>query len=193
MKTHSIQFTFTPPSFGKQNKLCTTNTISQWYRFAKTKIKQEFQVEITEWHLPQWENNPYTKADIEFTVLRKDGKNIDSDSFSVSCYKWLRDMLVTNGYLLDDNMVKQTMNPTQLHVEGSVETSVACKITLYERYEMTLEELKETIAKITNELENNIGGDVHVKAASLRVRNMLGEIKNATPQLRADLRELDGK
>ncbi len=192
METHSLQFTFIPPAFGKKNQLCTTNTISKWYRFAKTKIKQEFQVELTEWFLPEWEDNPYTKADIEFTVLRKDGKNLDSDSFSVSAYKWLRDMLVTNGYLIDDNMVKQTMHPTLLHVEGNIETSVRVEITLYERYEMTVEELRATVDILQAEMEK-VGGEGHVKNASGRVRKILGEIKNATPELRRELVDLDKK
>ena len=187
-----MSFIFTPPSFGTKNQLCTTNTISKWYRFNKTKIKQEFNSEITEWHLPEWTDNPYTKAEIVFTILKKDGKNIDSDSFSVSCYKWLRDLVVIQGYLVDDNDVVQIMNPTLLHVEGSVETSVRVVITFKEKYIMTVDELKALIDAIQKDL-TIVDGDVHKKSASARVRKALGEIKNAVPQLRRDLVELDKK
>jgi hypothetical protein len=192
MEEYEIEFIFTPPGFGKKNQLCTANTIPKWYRYSKTKIKQEFQNIISEWYLPEWDDNPYKCAELDFTILRKDGKNIDSDSFAISAYKWIRDMLVINDYLVDDDRVKQTMHPTILNVDGNVETSIKTKIKLTERYVMTIEELKVKAEELLNDLEK-VGGSNHVKASSARVRKILGEIKNATPQLRRDLIELDKK
>jgi len=94
--------------------------------------------------------------------------------------------------MVDDDKIRVVLNPTQLYVEGSVETSVRIVIKLYERFEMTINELKTKAEQLVNELEN-VGEDTHVKAASGRVRNLLGEIKNATPQLRRDLIALDKK
>jgi len=192
MEEHIIHFVFVPPSFGTKNpQLVTLNNVTKWWKFAKTKLKAEFKADLSDWSLPPWEDNPYTKAEIEYTIRRKDGKKIDSDNLAFP-YKWLQDLLVENEYLVDDDKIRVVLNPTQLHVEGSIETSVACNITLYERYQMTLDELKESIEALQSELKN-IGGDTHIKAASLRARKILGDIKNATPQLRADLRDLDGK
>ena len=192
MVEHKIEFIFTPPTFGKKNDLCTMNTYSRWGRFAKTKIKHEFQTLITEWCLPEWEDNPYLSAEIEYTILRRNGKNIDSDALCGFTYKILQDMLVLNSYLVDDNKVKVIMNPTLLHVEGAVETSVRVEIHLKERYIMTVTELKLLVNNLQLDLEK-VDSDQHVKTASARVRKALGEIKNATPELRRALIILDKK
>jgi len=190
MGGHKINFIFVPPSFGiRKPELVTLNNITRWWKFAKTKIKDEFKSEISEWNLPEWDDNPFTKAEIEYTILRKDGYKLDSDNLAFT-YKWLQDVLVENCYLIDDDKIKVVLNPTQLHVEGNVETSVRVAITLTERYIMTVEELKALIDALQKDLEN-VGGDKHVKTASARVRKALGEIKNATAQLRRDLVLLD--
>jgi len=189
MGEHKVSFNFVPPAFGKKNELCTMNNHSRWGRFAKTKIKQEFQDMISEWSLPPWEDNPFTKAEMECTILRKDGKKLDSDNLAFT-YKWLQDILVLNNYLVDDDHVKVTLNPTRLNVKGEVETSVHVEIRLYERFTMTIEELKAAMAKLEKELEN-VGGENHVKAASLRARKILSEMKNAIPGLRKQLLDLD--
>jgi hypothetical protein len=192
MEEQQIEFVFVPPSFGKKNPtLATLNNVSKWWKFAKTKMKDNFITELSEWSLPPWEDNPYTKAEIEYTILRKDGKKIDSDNLAFS-YKWLQDLLVENQYMTDDDKIRVVLNPTRLHVEGSVETSVHVTIRLYERYVMTVDELKELVDNLQEELKS-VDGDGHVKASSLRVRKMLIDIKNATPQLRRDLLALDGK
>ena len=191
MEGKKIEFIFTPPTFGKKNELCSLNNISKWFRFAKTKLKAEFKNNLMEWSLPEWEDNPYTKAKIEYTIRRKDGRKIDSDNL-VIVYKWLQDLMVEQNYMIDDDHVKVTLHPTQLHVEGEIETSVHVTIHLYERYTMTIEELKQKVQDLANDLVH-VGDEGHVKAASGRVRKVLGEIKNATAQLRRDLVEMDKK
>jgi len=187
-----IDFIFVPPSFGiRKPALATLNNVSKWWGFAQTKMKQSFKAELQDWSLPIWEENPYTEAHIEYTILRSNGFKLDSDNLAFS-YKWLQDLLVENGYLVDDDKIRVVLNPTQLHVEGNVETSVRVAITLKEKYIMTVDELKALIGAIQKDLEK-IDGEGHKKPASARVRKALGEIKNATPQLRRDLIELDKK
>ncbi len=192
MEEHKIDFIFTPPVFGKKNELCSLNNLSRWYRFAKTKIKQDFKTQLGEWFLPQWEDqNPFTQAEIEYTILRKDGKKLDSDNLTI-VYKWLQDFLVEQNYMIDDDSIKVILNPTCLYVEGSVETSVRVSITLKKRFKMTITELKATIDLIKADLEKIDTADgEHGKPASMRVRKMLVELKNATPELRRDLIALD--
>ena len=55
---------------------------------------------------------------------------------------------------------------------------------------MTLGELEEKMIKLVFEL-GKVGGTNHNKAASARARKILSEIKNAVPQLRKELIELD--
>lgn len=185
-----MRFIFTPPTYGKKQELCSLNNMSKWYRFHKTKIKHEFKLTLGEWFLPLWEDNPYTKAEISYTILRKDGKKLDSDNLTI-IYKWLQDYIVEQNYLVDDDHVKVTLNPTQLNVEGEIETSVLVVIKLQEVYTMTVDELRDEVATLHVQLQTQIGKGQHVKAASGRVRKILGEIKNAVPQLRRDLVDLD--
>ena len=190
MGEHKIDFIFVPPSFGiRKPELVTLNNVTRWWKFAKTKIKDEFKSEISEWNLPEWDDNPFTKAEIEYTILRKDGYKLDSDNLAFT-YKWLQDVLVENSYLIDDDKIRVVLNPTQLHVKGNVETSVRVTITLIERYTMTIEELKALVQKLSEDLVH-VGDEGHNKRASARVRKGLGELKNATAQLRRDLVELD--
>ncbi len=193
MEERKLNFIFTPPSFGiKKPQLATLNNVTKWWGFAQTKMKQEFKTVLTEWSLPPVEDdNPYTKAEIEYTILRKDGYKIDSDNLAFS-YKWLQDLLVENGYLVDDDQVRVVLNPTLLYVEGNVETSVRVEITLKEKYIMTVNELKTKIndIKLDLTLVDTEDGS-HMKTASIRVRKALGEIKNAVPELRRELVERD--
>jgi len=57
---------------------------------------------------------------------------------------------------------------------------------------MTIEELKERSLQMLKDLEH-IGGDDHVKAASLRVRRYIDLIKREGTQFKKDLLELDKK
>ena len=190
MGEHKIEFIFVPPCFGiRKPELITLNNVTKWWKFAKTKIKDEFKAELSDWSLPTWEENPYTAAEIEYTILRNNGFKLDSDNLAFP-YKWLQDLLVENGYMVDDDKIRVVLNPTQLHVEGSVETSVRVTITLKEKYIMTVTELKALVDALKADLEL-VDGEKHVKTASARVRKSLGEIKNATPELRRDLVALD--
>ena len=185
-----ISFIFTPPTFGKKKELCSLNNLSRWYRHRKTEIKNEFKQMLGEWFLAEWDENPFTKADISYTILRKDGRKLDSDNLTI-IYKWLQDFIVEQNYLVDDDHVRVILNPTQLYVEESVETSVLVTITLKETYIMTVNELRDAVATLHIELQTRIGPGQHVKSASASARKILGEIKNAVPQLRRDLITLD--
>jgi hypothetical protein len=57
---------------------------------------------------------------------------------------------------------------------------------------MTIEELRAVLHSLETNLAE-VGEDVHNKSASARARMLLGKIKNATPQLRKTLIELDKK
>lgn len=184
-----IEFIFTPPTFGKKQELCSLNNLSRWYRFQKTRIKSDFKEMLGDWFLPEWEENPYTKAEISYTILRKDNRKFDSDNLTI-IYKMLQDFLVEQNYISDDDHVKITLNPTQLNVEGSVETSVLVNIILKDRYTMTLEDLKENSEKLNEEMQT-LFSDKRTKTGSARIRKILVDIKKATPQLNRDLIALD--
>ena len=185
-----MAFIIVPPVFGKKAELCSLNNMSRWYRFQKTKIKQEFKEYLEAWFLPLWDDCVFTKAEISYTVLRKDAKKLDADNLTI-IYKWFQDLLVENSYLSDDDKVKVILNPTILNAEDSeFETSVLISVKLTEKYTMTIEELKAK-AEALNIALSKVGDEHHVKSASGRARKILGEIKNATPELRRQLVALD--
>ena len=174
----------------KESILCLTNNISLWWKHSKTRIKNEFKDILKQWYLPEWQDNPYERAEIHFTVLRANGKKLDADSMAPSTFKWSMDTLVEQGYLVDDDKVKLVLHPTRLNQKNQNETMVLMQVKLEEQYKMTVNELREKIEQLKEDLES-VGGEKHVKAASARVRKILGEIKNATPGLRRELVDMD--
>ena len=188
-----VDIVFTPAMLGlkrKSDEVASTNNLSKWWRHSKTRIKESFKNTLKEWYLPEWDDNIYRKAEIHFTILRTNQRKMDADSLGPSTYKWAIDCLTEQGYIEDDDQCKVVLHPTLLGQKGNIETSVRMQVKLLERFEMTVEELKIKIAELAAEMEK-VGGENHVKASSKRVRKILGEIKNATPQLRRELVDLD--
>ena len=194
-KEFDLEIVFTPAMLCRKKKsdeLVSNNNLSKWWRQSKTKIMNNFKDTMKEWYLPISDDNPYRWAEIHFTILRTNNRKIDSDALGSSTYKWTIDLLVEQGYLLDDDQCRVVQNPTLLNCEGTIETSVRMQVNFYERFEMTIDKLRDKLLELNNELLN-VGGKEHVKAASKRARIILGEIKNAVPQLRKTLIELDKK
>ena len=57
---------------------------------------------------------------------------------------------------------------------------------------MTINDLRETVDQLQKELEK-VGGSGHVKAASLRVRKILTELKKNATDLKKQLLSLDNE
>lgn len=184
-----IDIVFAPAMLGlkrKSDEIATTNNISKWWRQAKTRIKNDFQDYLKAWFLPENEDNPYRWAEIHFTILRTDDRKMDSDSLGPSTYKWAIDLLTIQGYIIDDDQCRVVQHPTELSVNGNIETSVRMQVILKERLEMTIEKLTEVADQLNTELQIYNSGK-RTKAGSGRIRNILEELKRATPQLRIDL------
>jgi len=195
MQEYDLDIVFTPAMLGSKKKsqeVCSTNNISRWWRHSKTKIMSQFKQDMREWFIPEWQSNPYRYAEINFTILRTNNRRMDPDSLGPSTYKWTIDLLTEQGYIVDDDQCRVVLHPTELNCKGTIETSVRMQIKLFERIEMTVEELKQAASNLVAELEN-VGGENHVKAACGRVRMILGDLKNATPELRRNLKDLDKK
>ncbi len=195
MQEYDLEIVFTPAMIGSKKKsqeVCSTNNISRWWRHSKTKIMNQFKQDMREWFIPEWQDNPYRYAEIHFTILRTNNRKMDPDSLGPSTYKWTIDLLTELNYIIDDDQCMVVLHPTELNCDGTIETSVRMQIKLFERVSMTIDELKEAANNLVAELEQ-VGGENHVKAASGRARMILGDLKNATPQLRRDLKSLDKK
>lgn len=195
MQEYDLEIVFTPAMLGlkrKSDEVASTNNLSKWWTFSKTKIMNSFKSEMKNWFIPEFEDNPYRWAEINFTILRTNNRKMDPDSLGPSTYKWTIDLLTEQGYIVDDDRCRVILHPTELNCKGTIETSVRMQIKLFERIEMNIDELKVVATQLVTELEN-VGGDNHVKAACGRARMILGDLKNATPQLRRDLKDLDKK
>ena len=131
-----LEIVFTPAMMGykrKSEELVSNNNLSKWWRHSKTRIKNTFQDYLKEWYLPKWEEDPYRWAEIHFTILRTNLRKMDSDALSSSTYKWAIDVLTTQGYLIDDDQCRVVLNPTELGVSGTIETSVKMQIKFKEQ------------------------------------------------------------
>jgi hypothetical protein len=128
-----FELTFTPPKVGSgksKNQYCTNNNIPVWYRFLKTKIKNEFKESIKQWYVPVAENT-FRRATVTFQIKRDSGRKIDSDAFGVSAYKWFIDSLTEQGWLKDDDCVRIILEPAILNCDAN-ETQIHVKVELYE-------------------------------------------------------------
>ena len=189
-----LEFVFTPPLIGSgkhKNKLALMNTHHLWGPYYGTKIKSELKDTLREWYLPERDENPFLKATVHFTILRNNYIRIDADSMSF-VNKWFLDTLTEQGYLVDDDRVRVILEPPILGQKTEVETQVKVLIKLEEKYHMTLEELAQKAKQLNEEMEIFFS-DKRTKAGSARIRKILGEIKNATPDLRRELVAEDKK
>ncbi len=195
MEEWDIDIVFAPAMLGlvrKSDEIATTNNLSRWWKQSKTRIKNKFQEDLKEWFIPEYDDNPYRWAEIHFTILRTNHMKIDSDYLGPSSYKWAIDLLTVQGYIIDDDQCRVVQHPTKLGVEGAIETSIRMQVKLNERFEMTLEDLKEKSETLAEEMNVFFSGK-RTKAGSARIRSILGDVKNATPQLRRDLVAADKK
>jgi len=99
------------PKFHKKSKvtkntseiLITLNNISSWYRYSKTKIKEEYKDLLKEFYIP----NPiqeYQTLTIEYRIIRHNKINIDKDNV-IFALKWISDTLEELGYVRNDNVI----------------------------------------------------------------------------------------
>lgn len=187
-----IDVVFPPAMLGykrKSDEVASTNNLSKWWKQSKTRIKENFKTIIKEWYLPEWDGNIYRRAEVHYTILRTNYRGMDSDALGPSTYKWALDCLTEQGYITDDDQCKVVLNPTLLGQSGNVETMIRMQIKLLERQDMTVDELKEAVVILNNELER-VGGTDNVKASCNRARKLLVEIRNATPELSLELNEM---
>ena len=109
---------------------------------------------MRDWFIQESDDNPYRWAEIHFTILRTNGRKMDPDSLGASTYKWSIDLLTEQGFLIDDDKCRIVLNPTLFHQKGNVETSVRMQVKFFERYEMTIDELKAKAELLHIELQN---------------------------------------
>jgi len=128
-----LEFTFPPPKIGvgkAKNQYATNNNVSVWYRFQKAKIKNAFKENLKGWYVPVAEKK-FRKATVTFKIMRDSARKIDADAFGISAYKWLIDLIVEQGHLVDDDMVRIIQEPVILNSSVN-ETQIYCKVEFYD-------------------------------------------------------------
>ncbi len=112
---------------GKQKgKLATNNQIPAWFRFQKTKIKNQFKESLGDWSIPESKLS-MDSGTVEFTIYRNTMRRIDADSCSSSAGKWCVDFLVEQGWFSDDDKITFIFRPAILGSE-TVETMIEVKV-----------------------------------------------------------------
>jgi len=125
-----VTFTLPPPKIGKgkwKNEYALLNNVAKWYRYGKTRIKNEFKEQIKDWFLEKNQGEVFTEGEISFQILRNTKRRIDADAMSLAG-KWVLDTFVERGYLIDDNKVKVIHEIPILGVTEQNETLI--KVTM---------------------------------------------------------------
>jgi len=99
------------PKFKKKSKktnnssyvLATLNNISQWYRYNKTKIKNDYKLYLKEWVVPE-PNQQYEHLLIQYRIIRNSKRKLDKDNV-IFALKWLADTLEEMEYIKNDQIV----------------------------------------------------------------------------------------
>ena len=130
-----LSFVVPVPKIGAgkaKNQLVLANNMPVWYRYHKTRIKEEFKHSLVEWFIPESELL-LESFKIEFSLLRHNKRRIDSDApFFV--LKWIIDAIVEQGYAIDDNKVKLVIIPSVVD-KAAKETSIRVKVSKWTHQE----------------------------------------------------------
>ena len=87
-----------------KGQLSTINNIPYWYRYQKTKIKNQFKLSLGDWNIPE-SNLKLETGSVEFTILRNSNRRIDADSCAMIS-KWCVDFMVEQGWFSDDDKIR---------------------------------------------------------------------------------------
>jgi hypothetical protein len=123
-----IAFTCRFPKIGvgrAKNQLATVNNIPKWYRYNKTKIKNDLKEELKGWMVPRVEHQ-YESGVVAFTLYRPNKKRLDADAGCL-VYKWIVDLLVEEGYFKDDDKIQLVLNPVVTE-PNRVETEIKVEV-----------------------------------------------------------------
>ena len=124
-----LSFVVPVPKIGAgkaKNQLVLANNMPVWYRYHKTRIKEEFKHSLVEWLIPK-SNLLLESLKIEFSLIRHNNRRIDSDA-PFFIFKWIIDTIVEQGYAKDDNKVKLVIIPSIVD-KAAIETSIKVRVS----------------------------------------------------------------
>ena len=108
-----------------KGRLVSLNTIPLWYRYQKTKIKNQFKDAIKDWFIPKSDKR-YKSGSIVFKLYRPTKVKLDADG-QIFAYKWIADALVEQGWFLDDDKITFVLEPV-VHDVNKVETEIKVEV-----------------------------------------------------------------
>lgn len=125
-----------------QNQVISLNNIEKWYRFHKSKIKNQYKQNLKDFYIPT-PDKTYEGIVIDFKLYRHNGKTLDSDNMGF-IIKWTIDAIkeinwetqiingkektVKNpGWIIDDDNVEYSVTPAVLD-RSLLETEVNIKV-----------------------------------------------------------------
>ena len=112
--------------FGKhKTNLCTNNNIHIWYRYYKTKIKNQLRDTLSNWMVPKSDLKAKS-GNIHFTLLRPNARRLDADSITLTG-KMITDFIVDQGWLMDDDNLHFHYHPVVIE-RDRVETEIRVEL-----------------------------------------------------------------
>jgi hypothetical protein len=110
--------------------LCTLNNVTQWIRYSKTKIKNDYKDLLKDFFIPEPEKQ-YNALNIQYRIIRDTKRNLDKDNV-VFALKWISDTLEDLGYVKNDNVVNFESYDT-LYDKQASETMLEIRIAIGEK------------------------------------------------------------
>lgn len=111
----------------KSKQILSLNNMSKWFRYSKTKLKNDYKSILLDLYLPEPPEKPYHEVYIHYRVLRHNKIRIDSMNVVPWSDKWLVDTLVEMGWLVDDDKVHHVIEPAEFR-EGINETLLQIEV-----------------------------------------------------------------
>jgi len=118
----TISFIFPPPkipSGKRKGHLATMNNVQYWLRYNRTAIKNELIETLESWHIAESTEPPYKYGQISYRIHRDSKRKIDADAFGFT-NKWVQDLFVRKGYLVDDDQVVVILLPAIINSERAI-------------------------------------------------------------------------
>ncbi len=121
------------PKFKKKSKktgkysevIATLNNISEWYRYKKTDIKNNYQSMLKEYYIPEPETT-YDYLTLQYRIIRHTRQRLDQDN-AIFAIKFILDVLETEGYIKDDKNISIQSFET-IHDLDSPETMIEIRL-----------------------------------------------------------------
>lgn len=126
-----FEFSTSIPTYGtlKKRKIPTLNNVQEWFRFFKSKLKNEYQDNLLSFAIPSCNIVPLDGCFIYFQIKRPNKRTLDADNIGF-IVKWTIDAIKVSNWIKDDNKVSYYVGEA---IEDKTLLETSLEIKVYER------------------------------------------------------------